>query len=68
MTTGNRTPLRPHTAPGEKRGNTTWVSCPSCKEWFHTTEDLIARGTIALHCPHCHHEFLPEKSPRLIVA
>jgi acetyl-CoA carboxylase beta subunit len=64
----NKTQLRAHGAPGEKRGNTSWVSCPACKEWFHTTEDLISRATIALHCPHCGHDFLPDQAARILVA
>ena len=54
--------------PGEKRGNTSWVSCRSCQYWFHATADLIERGNVNLHCPQCHAEFKPKDAARIVLA
>jgi hypothetical protein len=43
----------------EKRGNTSWVSCPRCRGWFPAAEALLAQADAAPHCPHCHAEFAP---------
>lgn len=53
-------------APFEKRGNTTWVACPSCGHWFHVADTLIARGDIALRCTGCQHEFPPDEARQIV--
>ncbi|NQV79574.1 MAG: hypothetical protein HQ495_03425 [Alphaproteobacteria bacterium] len=68
MTETNITRLRMHSPPGEKRGNTSWVQCGSCDGWFHVTEDLITRGTVKMHCTHCHTEFLPPEAKKIVLA
>ena len=60
--------LPSHTPAGEKRGNTSWVSCRACRYWFHATADLIEVGTIDLHCPSCHDEFKPRDAARIVLA
>ncbi len=60
--------LPSHSPPGEKRGNTSWVSCRACQYWFHATADLIEVGTIELHCPSCHDEFKPKDAARIVLA
>lgn len=60
--------LRPHSPGGEKRGNTSWTQCPTCDGWLHTTTDLLNRGSIALHCPHCAGNFLPKDAKRIVMA
>ncbi|MCH8183899.1 MAG: hypothetical protein IID55_12005 [Proteobacteria bacterium] len=66
--TDNIERLPSHTPPGEKRGNTTWVSCRSCRHWFHTTASLIEMGSVDLHCPSCHDEFKPKDAARIVLA
>lgn len=68
MAEDNVTRLRTHSPAGEKRGNTSWVQCGNCGDWFHATEDLISRGTVNMHCPHCHTEFLPAAAKKIILA
>ena len=68
MTDDNITRLRAHSPPGEKRGAVSWVQCGSCAEWFHVTEDIVTRGTVNLHCPHCHTEFLPPEAKKIVLA
>jgi predicted Zn finger-like uncharacterized protein len=50
----------------EKRGNTTWVSCPTCAGWFHVADALVERGDIALRCTHCQGEFPPAKAKQIV--
>ena len=45
----------PHT--GEKRGNTNWVQCPGCEDWFPASPAMLAPDAPDLHCPHCHQTF-----------
>lgn len=68
MSDDNVTRLRTHSPAGEKRGNTSWVQCGKCAGWFHATEDLISRGTVNMHCPHCHAEFPPEAAKKIVLA
>jgi len=50
----------------EKRGNTTWVSCPTCAGWFHVADNLVERGDLALRCTHCQSEFMPDKAKQIV--
>tara|TARA_Y100000590_G_C15286076_1_gene850691 strand:+ start:297 stop:500 length:204 start_codon:yes stop_codon:yes gene_type:complete len=60
--------LPQHSPLGEKRGNTSWLTCNSCNNWFHATCELIEKDNIKLHCPSCHNEFFPKESNRIILA
>ena len=40
----------------EKRGNTAWACCPSCRAWLPVSTGLLA-AKLDLHCPSCHAEF-----------
>ena len=66
--TDNIERLPSHTISGEKHGNTSWVSCRSCRYWFHATAELIERETVDLHCPSCHDEFKPKDAARIVLA
>ncbi|MEQ8246219.1 MAG: hypothetical protein RID42_00920 [Alphaproteobacteria bacterium] len=68
MNEDNITRLRAHSPAGEKRGNTSWVQCAACEGWFHATEDIVSRGTVQLHCNHCHTEFLPAQAKKIVLA
>jgi NAD-dependent SIR2 family protein deacetylase len=59
--------LPSHSPLGEKRGNTAWIECGDCGNWFHSTPDLIAMNDIDLHCPKCHAEFRPEAARKIIL-
>ncbi len=65
---GNIVKLPDPSPAGEKRGNSTWIECDTCGNWFHTTVDLIARESVALHCPQCHAEFVPAAARRIVLA
>ena len=60
--------LPSHTPAGEKRGNTSWVQCRTCDNWWHATTDLIERETVKLHCPACHDEFVPADAKLIVLA
>ena len=68
MNSGKIINLPSHSPFGEKRGNVSWVQCNECDNWFHATADLINYKTIALHCPECHHEFLPNAAKLIVLA
>lgn len=55
-------------APWEKSGNTSWVQCPSCKNWFPAGPSLLNRPEVSLHCPHCGTEFTQAQAARIIRA
>jgi predicted Zn finger-like uncharacterized protein len=54
--------------PTEKRGNTHWVQCPNCKQWFHVSAGLLAREAVKLHCPACQNLFPREAAARVAKA
>lgn len=55
------------TAPAwwEKTGNTSWVKCAACGNWFHASAGLLAKTDVLLHCPHCHNEFTVDGAARV---
>ncbi len=55
-------------APWEKSGNTSWIQCPSCEDWFHVGPELLDRPKVKLHCPACHTEFLQDEAKRLVTS
>ena len=68
MSVDNTIRLPDHSPAGEKRGNTSWVQCAYCDNWFHATEGIISRASVKLHCNHCHTEFLPADAKKIILA
>ena len=50
---------------GEKRGNTSWVQCPDCQDWFHANPAMLAPDAPDLHCPHCQTEFRAADAGRI---
>lgn len=50
----------------EKSGNTSWVQCPTCADWFHVSEGVLAAADTPMHCPHCHDEFTADKAARVV--
>jgi hypothetical protein len=68
VSTDNTIRLHDHSPAGEKRGNTSWVQCAGCDNWFHATEGIISRANVKLHCNHCHTEFLPAGAKKIILA
>lgn len=43
----------------EKRGNTAWLECESCRKSFPVGPVMLRADAAAAHCPHCRHEFKP---------
>jgi len=41
----------------EKRGNTAWLECPACRNWFPVGPVMLRAEAPAAPCPQCHHEF-----------
>lgn len=52
----------------EKRGNTSWVSCGACDNWFHVALAMLGERAPRLHCPKCHAEFAAGEASHIIVA
>jgi predicted Zn finger-like uncharacterized protein len=50
----------------EKRGNTTWISCHNCDDWFHVSLGLLQANEKALHCPHCGNRFKQEEAGQIV--
>jgi predicted RNA-binding Zn-ribbon protein involved in translation (DUF1610 family) len=50
----------------EKHGNTPWVCCRSCGQWFHISLSLLQADAVKLHCPHCGDAFAKEEA-RIVV-
>jgi hypothetical protein len=67
MTKPNVAPILPG-APWEKTGNTSWVQCPSCRNWFPAGPSLLERSEVKLHCPQCDGDFPQDKAARIIRA
>ncbi len=61
--TDNIERLPSHSLPGEKRGNTTWVSCRACQHWFHATATLIAMGSVDRTAPNATTNSRPRTRP-----
>lgn len=55
-------------APWEKSGNTSWVQCAACREWFHVGPSILNRPEVTLHCPHCGSDFKQADAPRIMKA
>ncbi len=62
----NRIRVNPRQPRWEKQGNTAWVSCRDCAEWFPVAPELLAMETVRLVCPHCHAEFLPDDAAQVV--
>ena len=56
------------TRSAEKQGNTSWVRCPDCEEWFPVSNALLDARDIPMHCPSCHHEFAGADAGRVVRA
>ncbi len=54
-----------HGGPFEKRGNTSWVQCPKCEQWFPVSGALLDATGVPMHCPGCHHEFATADAGRI---
>ena len=50
----------------EKTGNSNWVQCPDCTQWFHVSSDLLEMETVPLVCPECAHSFPPDRAGEII--
>jgi predicted Zn finger-like uncharacterized protein len=52
----------------EKQGNTSWVRCPSCEQWFPVSNALLDADDVPMHCPGCHREFAGADAGRIVRA
>jgi predicted Zn finger-like uncharacterized protein len=52
----------------EKSGNTSWVQCPACREWFPASSELLHAHGVQLHCPHCGRGFTRSDAARVVEA
>lgn len=50
----------------EKQGAARWAKCPSCDEWVHVSEGMLAMPTIELYCPSCEHRFAADDAAERI--
>ncbi len=66
MSASNRIRPNPRQPHWEKQGNTVWVSCRDCREWFPVGPEMLAVGTIRLVCPHCQAMFLPDEAAKVV--
>lgn len=50
----------------EKRGAARWAKCPSCDEWVHVSETILAMATVPLRCPGCEHVFPASEAVEIV--
>jgi hypothetical protein len=50
----------------EKQGNTTWVSCRTCRGWFHVSDALLMKKGVHLFCPLCRDQFPKEEAEKIV--
>lgn len=48
-------------AAGEKHGNTAWLPCPRCSQWFPVAPAMLEATAPACVCPACHEQFKPDR-------